>query len=355
MSANSGPSAGLMRRARDPERVYGRGILAAESRAWGPYVLLTMPEPWAAARSLLAQQPEQVVMVTTMERGAVESLSASLPPDHTIVGLGGGMAMDMAKHAAWSRDVEPILVPSIASVDACVTNSVAVREGGRVRYIGFGVARRLVIDYALVGTAPRALNRAGIGDILSIHTGCWDWRLAAQQGEVTFDEGVAQAAMALTDELAGLAPDLRDVSDAAIRWLFEAYVAENALCLQVGHSRPEEGSEHFVAYCVEHLTGRTFVHGELVCLGVLLMSRLQGNRPEWVQALLEATGVRYQPADLGLSRPVVARALAALPAYVADEGLPYSVIQQRLAGGADIGRLLEGLRFADETDDSRGP
>ncbi len=337
------------RRALDPDRIYGRGVLAEESASWGPYSLITMPEPWAAARPMLSVQPEQIVMVSTMERQAVDRLAAEFPEDLTIVGLGGGMAMDMAKYAAWAQDKEPILVPSIASVDACVTNSVAVRDGGKVRYVGFGVAKRLVIDYALVSTAPKPLNRAGIGDILSIHTGCWDWRLAAEQGEVTYDEAIADAALGWVRELEARADMVREVSDEAIRWLFEAYVGENALCLQVGHSRPEEGSEHFVAYCVEHLTGRTFVHGELVCLGVLLMSRLQGNRPEWVQALLDTTAVRYQPADLGLSRDVMEQALLRLHAYVIDEGLEYSIAHETPLDKDNVARLLHGLRLAPET------
>ncbi len=338
------------RRALDPERVYGRGILAEESASWGPYLLITQHEPWAAAQTMLDVAPERVVMVRTMERAAVDSLAAELPDDLAIVGLGGGMAMDMAKYAAWKKGGEPILMPSIASVDACVTNSVAVREDGRVRYVGFGVAKRLVIDYALVGTAPKALNRAGIGDILSIHTGCWDWRLAADKGEVVYDAAIADAALAWVAELEARADSIREVSDEAIRWLFEAYVGENALCLQVGHSRPEEGSEHFVAYCVEHLTGRTFVHGELVCLGVLLMSRLQDNRPEWVQQLLGATAVRYQPVDLGLSREVMQEALLRLHDYVVDEGLEYSIAHVAPLDEDTVARLLDGLRFATEAD-----
>jgi glycerol-1-phosphate dehydrogenase [NAD(P)+] len=345
MTDQSIASADLLPRAMDPDRVYGRGVLADESRAWGPFVLLTMPAPWAAARPLLGARPEQVIMITTMERQVADELAAALPEGCNIVGLGGGMAMDMAKHAAWGRGQEPILVPSIASVDACVTNSVAVREDGRVRYVGFGVAKRIVVDYDLVGAAPKGLNRAGIGDILSIHTACWDWHQAAARGEVAYDEGIAQAALAWVREMEAQAEGLREVTDDAIRWLLEGYVAENALCLQVGHSRPEEGSEHFLAYCVEHLTGRVYVHGELVCLGVLLMSRLQQNRPIWVRNLLDATGVRYQPGDLGLDRETLQEALVRLSAYVLEEGLAHSVIQERPMERDVLAYLMDGLRF----------
>ena len=65
----------------------------------------------------------------------------------------------------------------------------------------------------------------------------------------------------------------------------------NALCLRVGHSGPEEGSEHYFAYAAEALTGRSFVHGEIVGLGVVLMSGLQGRDAARVATF--STAVRW--------------------------------------------------------------
>jgi len=197
----------------------------------------------------------------------------------------------------------------------------------------------------LMARAPKGLNRAGIGDVLSIHTGSFDWRLAAAAGEVEFVDEVAAKVGALVDEMEELADEINEVSDLALRFLIEAYAAENALCLEVGHSRPEEGSEHFFAYNVEHITGRDFIHGELVCLGVLLMSRLQDNRPERVERLLERTGVRYHPRDLDLSRQEVGSALLFLSEYVAEEGLFHTAINEREINQAVVGELVEGLKF----------
>jgi glycerol-1-phosphate dehydrogenase [NAD(P)+] len=255
------------------------------------------------------------------------------------------MALDMAKYVAGRRGAEPVLVPSIASVDACVTNTIAVRDGGKVRYVGFVVPQVVLADFDLIQTAPPHLNRAGLGDILSIHTALWDWKAAADEGLISYDGEVAQQVAALVDGLEDRAEDVRAVTEGALRWLIEAYAAENALCLEVGHSRPEEGSEHFFAYNVEHRTGQGFVHGELVSLGILLMARLQGNEPVRVKRILEATGIRFQPRDLNLSPADIEGVLLTLLAYVVDAGLPHSVINERTLDAEVVEEICRGLLF----------
>lgn len=335
----------VMAKAMDPPLRFGRGLLEQDSRSWGEYILVTMPEIWEIARPMLAFQPAHTLFVESMDRTWVEGTEKTLPATDTVVGIGGGMVLDMAKYIAWQREIEPVLAPSIASVDACVTNTVAVRDEGRVRYIGFVVPKVVLTDFDLMQSAPLHLNRAGIGDILSIHTGRWDWKAAADQDLIDYDEQVAQGVAELVDQLEHRVDQIRTVSEEGLRWLIEAYAAENKLCLQVGHSRPEEGSEHFFAYNLEHRTGGQFVHGELVCLGILLMSRLQENQVKRVQRILNDTAVRFQPADLDLSRLEVKATLNTLPAYVESEGLPYSVINRRLPDPDLVKAICQDLQF----------
>jgi glycerol-1-phosphate dehydrogenase [NAD(P)+] len=338
-------SAELVSRAIEPRLEFGRGLLAEAGLDWDDAVLLTMPDPWEVARPMLSRPPAHVHFVASMDREVIERVESELPPAGTVVGLGGGMVLDMAKYVAWRRGIEPVLVPSIASVDACVTNTIAVRDGGRVRYVGFVVPQVVLADFDLIQSAPPHLNRAGIGDILSIHTALWDWQAAAGRGLISYDGDVARRTVALVDQLEARAEEVHAVAEDALRWLIEAYAAENALCLQVGHARPEEGSEHFFAYNVEHRTGRGYVHGELVGLGILAMARLQENEPARVERILRAAGVRFQPCDLGLSPADVEAALLTLPAYVKSEGLPYSVIDERPPDTATVTEICRDLLF----------
>lgn len=335
----------LLQRAMHPKLVFGRKVIAEHSREWDNALLITMPEVYEHARPLLAAEPAHLSFVESMDRETVEHAQVELPEADTVVGIGGGMALDMAKYVAYKRERQPVLAPSIASVDACVTNTVAIRDKGRVRYVGFVAPRAVLADFSLMQKADPRLNRAGIGDILSIHSGSFDWKLAAACGKDNYDEKAAANAASLLEGLEAETDEIREVSDHALKWLIEAYAEENRLCLQVGHSRPEEGSEHYFCYNLEYRTGRAFVHGELVCLGVHIMSRLQENEPQRVARILEQTGVNFQPAALGISRLELYEALRTLPDYVNSEGLPYSIINDRGLDEHVIDEITRDLEF----------
>ena len=100
------------------------------------------------------------------------------------------------------------------------------------------------------------------------------------------------------------------------------------LCLQVGNSRPEEGSEHFLGYNIEYITGQGYVHGQLICLCTYVMARLQDNRPEWVYSLIERTRCPWRLNDLGISSEAFIKALLTLKEYAQAEGFPTSVISK---------------------------
>jgi ribosome silencing factor RsfS/YbeB/iojap len=116
----------------------------------------------------------------------VEGLAASTGPDElasaTVVGLGGGTALDTAKYVAWRTGRPLVQVPTITSVDAGFTDAIGIRDLGKVRYVGTVVPELVVLDLPLIRSAPPRLNRAGVGDVLSCHTGLFDWRLATEHG-----------------------------------------------------------------------------------------------------------------------------------------------------------------------------
>jgi glycerol dehydrogenase-like iron-containing ADH family enzyme len=261
-----------------------------------------------------------------------------------VIGVGGGSVLDFAKYLAWRRELQLILIPSIVSVDACVTPSIGVRDQGRVHYVGHVKARQLLVDFNLIRAAPPRLNRAGAGDILSIHTGSFDWLLGHERAGERYDRDVALRATELVRELERNAAEISQVSDKGIRTLVELFRAENDLCESFGNSRPEEGSEHFFAYNTELGTGKQFIHGEIVCLGILLMSRLQKNEPDWVMGLLEELGVLYRPADIGLEPAELRTALATLDAFCRHEGLSHTIVGETLGTPDVIDALIADLQ-----------
>lgn len=319
----------LLERAMHPRLLVGRGVLAqATAFLEGRVLLLTQPGPLAALDPAIRARPDHVAMVDSLAARDLEALIASLPEADHVVGIGGGMTLDAAKYVAWRRDLPLLLAPSVVSVDASVTNTIAVRRDGTVVYEGFVVADAIVADLDLIAAAPARLNRAGVGDLLSIHTGLFDWRLGAAAGRIALDEAIAARAAAVLERLYGLADEVAAVSDVALEAILRGFVEVNELCLRAGHSGPEEGSEHYFGYRLEAVTGRSFVHGELIGLGTALMAALQGNDPARVVAFLDACRVEWRPAAQGLDRAVLREALAGLPAFVRSAGLPYSIVDE---------------------------
>jgi len=328
-----------------PTLVFGRRLLEKMPLQGLSYLVVTMEEPWQLTAKRLPQPPEAVLFVRDMEWDTVEAAERALPPVQRIVGIGGGSALDMAKYVAWKRNQPCYLVPSITSVDAFVTKSVAVREQGNVRYIGFVIPEKVYVDYDLIRQGPARLNRAGAGDILCAHTALWDWALAHNERDEAYDERIAAQIRRWLQGLEEAATDIRKVTNKGIRFIVKAFAEINKLCRRFGSSRPQEASEHIFAYNVEHITRRHFIHGELVALGTLVMAALQENDPDWVERLLKRIGILYQPADLGLSRQEFEEALRTLPAYARATNRRFSVIHVRPMDEAFVQRICARLRF----------
>jgi len=327
---------------------FGSGSVDGLGRELGRFVVATMDIPWRVTRDRLGSTPAEVVMVETMEHDVVDRRVAALPECDTIVGVGGGQAIDFAKYAAWKRGCRLVSIPTVISVDAFVTPKAAVRKNHRVEYVGDSSPDPLVLDYDLIRTAPPELNIAGAGDLLSIHTACFDWELAHAAGRDAHPfspHDIAQA-RAVLDGVAANADAIRQVTDDGLRTIVEGYMRLNTICLPTGHWRVEEGSEHFLFYELEERTARPFIHGHIVGLGIYIMSRLQQNAPERITQLMDGLDLHYHPAAVDIDRRTLTDSLRTVKQYVRACDMWYTVIDDRDITDAWIDETLAHLNFA---------
>ncbi len=133
------------------------------------------------------------------------------------------------------------------------------------------------------------------------------------------------------------------MTDRALEHIIRAYVAVNALLLDVGHSGPEEGSEHYFGYATEAHTGRSFVHGELIGLGTVLMSGLQDNEQARAAAFLDRCQVEWRPEQLGLDHDTLRAILSGLAGFVREADLPHSIIDETTFDPATIDAMLASI------------
>jgi len=327
---------------------FGAGSVDGLGNELGRFVVTTMEIPWRVTKDRLGGSPAAVITVESMELDVIERQITAAPDCDTVVGIGGGQAIDLAKYLAWKRGIRLVSIPTVLSVDAFVTPAAGVRRKHQVEYLGNSSPDPLVIDFDLLRTAPADLNVAGVGDLLSIHTATFDWVLAEQRGksEYAFSQQDVDAARSILNDVMAMASDIRDCTDAGLQAIVHGYMRINTICLPAGHYRVEEGSEHYLFYELEERLQRPFIHGHIVGLGIYLLSRLQQNEPERVTAFMDEVGLKYHPADMAIHREELAASLAALREFVRQRPqLWYTVINERVTSTRWIDAALAGLHF----------
>jgi glycerol-1-phosphate dehydrogenase [NAD(P)+] len=301
--------------------VYGRELVRAlPDSLSAPYTVVTMRDLWPKVEADLSRGRGHVHFVDSLEVTELERLVNELPSSEAVVGVGGGMAVDVAKYVAWRRRLPLFQVPTSMSVNAPFAQRAAIRDEGVLRYTGWAVPEAVYVDYDLIRSAPAHINRSGVGDIACYYTAHWDWAMAEREGKCEakwpYDSHWVDAAKEVLDSVLSAPEAIAEVSDSGIQTLMNALRWGGAAFNNTGwNPRPIEGSEHTFFYSLEYLVNRPFLHGQIVSLGVLLMSYLQGNDPEFIRGKLDAMGVAYRPADMGITWDDVRAGLINMPKY----------------------------------------
>lgn len=253
-----------------------------------------------------------------------ENLKAQVAGD-VIYAVGGGLAVDTAKYLAVKHNLPLVSLPTALSVDAFLTWASGYRKDGCVYYVETKTPESLIVDFAVLAAAPPGIRAAGLCDVLSIATGAWDWKFAEEHGRnpphMRFIPYVYQV-------IQGVLQGSLDCAEAAgrgdregLKQLLDCLALEVQLCNLIGHSRPEEGSEHYFAYSVENTMGKGLPHGDLVGPGIILLAALQGQD---IQPLVRAHQLCNIPLN-NIPRAVVEQTILDLPRYSEKHKLAYGI------------------------------
>lgn len=300
------------------ETIYGHGILENELSTIDRFVVVTDEIPWQLHHSAFGDKPVKVVMPETLEKEILDNEISGIPYNVEFIGLGGGKTLDAAKYFALIRQKTPILVPTITSTNGPFSDFISITNGEGVRF-GFkkmGWPKRVLVDYNLILKADPRFNRAGYGDLLMMQTTLNDWQLAASLGKThPLDPELENIIHEMMNQSLDSASLIGSMNSEGIKLLME--LIEDTTRLMMTHiDKPiNAGSEHLFAWNLENTTGRHFIHGEIVALGILISSYLHGKKYEQLKQAMDKAQVLYHPDQLGVTWDEIKKTLCTIQEY----------------------------------------
>ena len=255
--------------------------------------------------------------------------------------------MDVAKFFAWSRTAPLFQVPTAMTTNAPFAHRALLRTAGTSAAIGWAVPEVVYVDFDVIKRAPAHLNRSGVCDVwrrtrrISIGSSPTTW---AGKAAMAIRPDLVAASRICFDSVVASLDEIRAVSDGGIRTLMLAHRWGGAAYHNAGwNDRHLNGVDHCYLYCLEYVTGKHFIHGQGVGLGIYLGSELQENAPEMMLETLHRTGVDIRPEAMGITWEEAATALRRLAWYVRHAGEPYTVADARPVTDALIERARDRI------------
>jgi glycerol dehydrogenase len=245
----------------------------------------------------LAKQAHQVAAVnyspdcseTTLAkmRQAVTSHHAD-----TIIGVGGGKALDAAKLLAYQSRLPVVTIPTSGATCAAWTalSNVYSEQGAFLYDVSLASCPNLlVLDYELLKAAPQKTLIAGIGDAIAKW---YEASISSGHSQQTLTIAAVQQARVLRDILLQKSvAALREPGGETWQEVVDATVLMAGVVGGLGGAQCRTVAAHAVHNGLTHIpAGHAALHGEKVAYGILVQLRLE----EMLQGSQLAAAARQQ-------------------------------------------------------------
>jgi glycerol-1-phosphate dehydrogenase [NAD(P)+] len=315
-----------------------------------PAALITSEQDWNQVKEDL-----HLPLVVQAEPGQTDyaflkNLAENVPGMVEVVyAVGGSKQAAAGKVVAYENDLPLVIVPTALDSDQLFEPHVELLEDGIINVVETRPAESLIVDWDVIRAAEPERRAAMVGDMLAIVTGLLDWRYAGKKEKNAdgqkFIPWAAGIAAGIASQTIKLAEKIGQGDIESLRGLMDLTAVSVQLANQLGHSRHQEGTEHYLAFSMENQLGSGFYHADYLAPGIVLTSALHGQDPSALRDALEAAQIpikKVRQADLQL-------AINDLPTFVAANNLPYAIAHDLDPFGDELLAALDKAGLSGDT------
>ena len=242
-----------------------------------------------------------VVKVQNASQESISEVEELITHDTTVLGIGGGKVIDVAKLSSFNRGVYFVSMPTTASHDGIVSPMASIKNTDTSISVRAHSPIAVIADSEILAQSPFRLLAAGCADLMANFTAIKDWELAHRLKNESFSESAAalsiMSAHLITDNIANIKPNLEPSARIVMKSLFSGGMAISI----AGSSRPASGSEHLFSHALDKILDKPALHGEQCGIGTIMMMYLHGGDWKAIKSSLEAVQAPTKASQIGIA------------------------------------------------------
>jgi len=231
----------------------------------------------------------------------------------SMIAVGGGSVIDIAKLASFNYGVPFISIPTAASHDGIASPRASIKE--KVGSVSMQARSPVAVlaDTSIISKAPYRMLASGCADVISNLTAILDWQLAwrlKREYYSSFAVALAKTAADLIIENAEyIKPGIEEASWIAVKSMIVSGVAMSV----ANSSRPASGAEHMFSHALDRIAPGKAMHGEQCGVGAIMMMYLHGGDWYTIKKAIKDIGAPTTARELGVSKEDIIEALLMAP------------------------------------------
>ena len=183
-----------------------------------------------------------------------------------IIGVGGGLALDISKMASFIYGCHVISIPTLPSHDGISSPVASIRVNGKRQSMNAAMPMGIIVDLNVMRNVPKRFLHSGIMDLISNFSAIKDWELAYKKGyEMNFNGFANAIAYSVADNV--LNYPYNDIfSREFLHICINALVLSGIAMEITGSSRPASGAEHNFSHAFDMLyPDNKLLHLKIYC------------------------------------------------------------------------------------------